>query len=82
MYHLYGPTPTPYIDKELVDSLTLSLVPMVSARALVLWARHIFEDVVSWCPLFRSEFILESHVGSWTFVRCPETRSVHFSEVV
>ena len=33
------------------------------------------------CPLFGGNFILTSHVGSSSFVRCPESRSVRFSEV-
>ena len=44
-------------------------------------ARLVCVGVVSWCPLFRSEFILESHIGSWSFVRSPETRSIRFLEV-
>ena len=89
VYHLYGPTP--YIDtdkmKELVDSLSSSGLAIMyvqliaSARAWSVWAWHTFEGVVSWYPLFRSKFVLENHVGSWSFVRCPETRSVRFSEV-
>ena len=34
------------------------------------------------CPLFRGNFVLESAVGSVALVRCPESRSVRFSEVV
>ena len=33
------------------------------------------------CPLFGGNFVLKSHVGSSSFVRCPESRSVRFSEV-
>ena len=34
------------------------------------------------CPLFRGNFVLKSAVGSVALVRCLESRSVHFSEVV
>ena len=34
------------------------------------------------CPLFRGNFVLKSAVGSLDLVRCPESRSVRFSEVV
>jgi len=34
------------------------------------------------CPLFRGNFVLKSAVGSPDLVRCPESRSVRFSEVV
>ena len=34
------------------------------------------------CPLFRGNFVLKSAVGSVALVRCPESRSVRFSEVV
>ena len=34
------------------------------------------------CPLFRGNFVLKSVVGSLDLVRCPESRSVRFSEVV
>ena len=37
--------------------------------------------MVSGCLLFRGSFALKSHVGSLDLVRCPESRSVHFSEV-
>ena len=37
--------------------------------------------MVSGCPLFRGSFALKSHVGSLDLVRCPESRSVRFSEV-
>ena len=30
------------------------------------------------CPLFRSNFVLKSHVGSLNGVLCPESRSVRF----
>ena len=40
-----------------------------------------FKGVVSGCPLFRGSFALKSHVGSLDLVRCPESRSVRFSEV-
>ena len=33
------------------------------------------------CPLFGGNFVLKSHVGSLSFVCCPESRSVRFSEV-
>ena len=33
------------------------------------------------CPLFGGNFVLKSHVGILSFVRCPESRSVRFSEV-
>ena len=46
----------------------LELIPLIVASSyhihistrLIVWAWHIFEGVVSWCPLFRSEFVLES----------------------
>ena len=34
------------------------------------------------CPLFRGNFVLKSAVGSPDLVRCPESRSVRYSEVV
>ena len=34
------------------------------------------------CPLFRGNFVLKSVVGSVALVRCPESRSVRFWEVV
>ena len=34
------------------------------------------------CPLFKGNFVLKSAVGSLDLVRCPESRSVRFSEVV
>ena len=48
--------------------------------AIVTWARHNFEGVVSWCPLFGVYFALKSYVGSESLVRCPESRSVRLSE--
>ena len=41
-----------------------------------------FKGVVSWCPLFRGNFVLKSTVVSTDFVRCLESRSVRFLEVV
>ena len=49
----------------------------------ILWVWHII--LWEWfpvCPLFGGNFVLKSHVGSSSFVRCPESRSVRFSEVV
>ena len=86
VYHLYGPMPYIGKMKELLDSLSSSnsyhvRILFASAHAWYVWVWHTFEGMVSWCPLLGSEFVLESHVGSWSFVRCPETRSVRFSEV-
>ena len=39
-----------------------------------------YGGVVSGCPLFRGKIVLKSSVGSRDFVRCPESRSVRFSE--
>ena len=44
-------------------------------RALGSVGVALFKGMVSRCPLLRSEFVLESHIGSWTFVRCPETKA-------
>ena len=41
-----------------------------------------YGGVVSGCPLFRGKIVLKSSVGSRDFVRCPESRSVRFSEAV
>ena len=49
----------------------------------ILWAWYNnFEGVVWECPLLRGKFVLTSHIGILNLVRCPETRSVRFSEVV
>ena len=51
--------------------------------AHALWqARQFVTVMVSRCPLFRGNFVLKSAVGSTNLVRCPESRSAHFSEVV
>ena len=43
------------------------------------WAWHNFEGVVSWCPLFGIDFVLKSHVGNMSLVRCPESLGGHVS---
>ena len=40
-----------------------------------------FMGVVSRCPFYRDSFALKSRIGSISFVRCPELRSVRFSEL-
>ena len=40
-----------------------------------------FMGVVSCLSAIGGNFVLKSHVGSSSFVRCPESRSVRFSEV-
>ena len=66
-----------HIDKmELVDS-SLKVIPLIVTSSyhvhiiarLIVCAWHIFEGVVSWCRLFRSEFILESKL--WELDFCP-----------
>ena len=42
--------------------------------------KYNYGGVVSGCPLFRGKIVLKSSVGSRDFVRCPESRSVRFSE--
>ena len=50
------------------------------------WVRCMYGTILRvWfpgCPLFRGNFVLKSAVGSLDLVRCPESRSVRFSEVV
>ena len=53
------------------------LIPLVVASSyhvrisvrLIVWAWHIFEGMVSWCPLFRNEFVLESTRWEMDFCR-------------
>ena len=48
----------------------LELIPLIVAVRisvrLIVWAWHIFEGMVSWCPLFRSEFVVR-----WELDFCP-----------
>ena len=61
--------PCPLLDKmELVDSSLLQW-PVAQCARLIVWVWHIFEGVVSCCPLFRSEFVLES--TRWELDFCP-----------
>ena len=53
--------------------------PSIGELLLNTWARHNFVCVVSWCPLFGINFVLKSHIGSMSLVRCPESRSVYIS---
>ena len=48
----------------------------------ILWAypNHLWAWFPA-CPLFGGNFVSKSHVGSSSFVRCPESRSIRFSEV-
>ena len=56
---------------------SLKVIPLIVASSyhvrtiarLIVWAWHIFEGMVSWCPLFRSKFVLESK--RWELDFCP-----------